>query len=335
MSDSPNFLTYAQTAFDPFEERPFCAVDSLVFAWLSYLRLPGDMAELTNWQGLDVRELLRAECYRDMIDDLWDPEGSRALLEAVAASPRYRGVHVCGYRVVSDVVATEQFAAMAFRFPAGFSYLSFRGTDSTIVGWKEDFNMAFRCPVPAQESAARYVDEAADAIDGPLLCGGHSKGGNLAVYGAAMCSDVARERIERAYSHDGPGMNEQIIAYSYYQEMAGRIRKTIPGFSVIGTLLGQQEISKVIKSDGVGILQHNPFNWVVEKGEFVPLPGLNKTAELLDQKIDNWVSGMTTEEREEFVNKLFSVISEAENLNGIGENWRDEFGRIAKKLLIP
>ena len=76
MSDSPNFLTYAQTAFDPFEERPFCAVDSLVFAWLSYLRLPGDMAELTNWQGLDVRELLRAECYRDMIDDLWDPEGS-------------------------------------------------------------------------------------------------------------------------------------------------------------------------------------------------------------------------------------------------------------------
>ncbi|MFR1256495.1 MAG: Mbeg1-like protein [Eubacterium sp.] len=144
-----------------------------------------------------------------------------------------------------------------------------------------------------------------------------------------------RGQIERIYSHDGPGMNEQIIAYSYYQEMAGRIRKTIPGFSVIGTLLGQQEISKVIKSDGVGILQHNPFNWVVEKGEFVPLPGLNKTAELLDQKIDNWVSGMTTEEREEFVNKLFSVISEAENLNGIGENWRDEFGRIAKKLLIP
>ncbi|MFR2030854.1 MAG: Mbeg1-like protein, partial [Collinsella sp.] len=226
MSDSPNFLTYAQTAFDPFEERPFCAVDSLVFAWLSYLRLPGDMAELTNWQGLDVRELLRAECYRDMIDDLWDPEGSRALLEAVAASPRYRGVHVCGYRAVSDVVATEQFAAMAFRFPAGFSYLSFRGTDSTIVGWKEDFNMAFRCPVPAQESAVGYVDEAADAIDGQLLCGGHSKGGNLAVYGAAMCSDVARERIERAYSHDGPGFVEEFLSGNAFADLSGRIDKT-------------------------------------------------------------------------------------------------------------
>lgn len=146
MSDSPNFLTYAQTAFDPFEERPFCAVDSLVFAWLSYLRLPGDMAELTGWQGLDVRELLRAECYRDMIDDLWDPEGSRALLEAATASPRYRGVHVCGYRAVSDVVATEQFAAMAFRFPAGFSYLSFRGTDKHDCGLER--GLQHGVPVP-------------------------------------------------------------------------------------------------------------------------------------------------------------------------------------------
>lgn len=94
------------------------------------------MAELTNWQGLDVRELLRAECYQDMIGDLWDPEGSRALLEAVAASPRYRGVRVCGYRAVSDVVATEQFAAMTFRFPAGFSYLSFRGPTARLWAGK-------------------------------------------------------------------------------------------------------------------------------------------------------------------------------------------------------
>ncbi len=269
MSDSPNFLTYVQTAFDPFEERPFCAVDSLVFAWLSYLRLPGDMAGLTNWQGLDVRELLRAECYRDMIDDLWDPEGSRALLEAVAANPRYRGVHVCGYRAVSDVVATEQFAAMAFRFPAGFSYLSFRGTDSTIVGWKEDFNMAFRCPVPAQESAARYVDEAADAIDGPLLCGGHSKGGNLAVYGAAMCSDVARERIERAYSHDGPGFVEEFLNGNAFADLSGRIDKTLPRSSIFGMMFETQEDFAIVESTEFSLLQHNPFSWVVDGCDFV------------------------------------------------------------------
>ena len=269
MSDSPNFLTYAQTAFDPFEERSFCAVDSLVFAWLSYLRLPGDMAELTNWQGLDVRELLRAECYQDMIGDLWDPEGSRSLLEAVAASPRYRGVRVCGYRTVSDAETTEQFAAMTFRFPAGFSYLSFRGTDSTIVGWKEDFNMAFRCPVPAQESAARYVDEAADTIDGPLLCGGHSKGGNLAVYGAAMCSDVARERIERAYSHDGPGFVEEFLNGNAFADLSSRIDKTLPQSSIFGMMFETQEDYAIVESTEFSLLQHNPFSWVVDGCDFV------------------------------------------------------------------
>ena len=307
MSDSPNFLTYAQTAFDPFEERPFCAVDSLVFAWLSYLRLPGDMAELMNWQGLDVRELLRAECYQDMIGDLWDPEGSRALLEAAAASPRYRGVRVCGYRSVSDAETTEQFAAMAFRFPAGFSYLSFRGTDSTIVGWKEDFNMAFRCPVPAQESAARYVDEAADAIDGPLLCGGHSKGGNLAVYGAAMCSDVARERIERAYSHDGPGFVEEFLNGDAFADLSGRIDKTLPRSSIFGMMFETQEDYAIVESTEFSLLQHNPFSWVVDGRDFVYCERLSAGARYVDGSIREMLLAVSPSERERFVDALFSV----------------------------
>ena len=296
MSDSPNFLTYAQTAFDPFEERPFCAVDSLVFAWLSYLRLPGDMAELTNWQGLDVRELLRAECYRDMIDDLWDPEGSRALLEAVAASPRYRGVHVCGYRAVSDMVATEQFAAMAFR-----------------------------CPVPAQESAARYVDEAADAIGGPLLCGGHSKGGNLAVYGAAMCSDVARERIERAYSHDGPGFVEEFLNGNAFADLSGRIDKTLPRSSIFGMMFETQEDYAIVESTEFSLLQHNPFSWVVDGHDFVYCERLSAGARYVDGSIREMLLAVSPSERERFVDALFSVFEAtgAERFADIAGNLRE------------
>lgn len=296
MSDSSNFLTYAQTAFDPFEERPFCAVDSLVFAWLSYLRLPGDMAELTNWQGLDVRELLRAECYRDMIDDLWDPEGSRALLEAVAASPRYRGVHVCGYRAVSDVVATEQFAAMAFR-----------------------------CPVPAQESAARYVDEAADAIDGPLLCGGHSKGGNLAVYGAAMCSNIARERIERAYSHDGPGFVEEFLNGDAFADLSGRIDKTLPRSSIFGMMFETQEDYAIVESTEFSLLQHNPFSWVVDGRDFVYCERLSAGARYVDGSIREMLLAVSPSERERFVDALFSVLEAtgAERFADIAGNLRE------------
>lgn len=325
MSDSPNFLTYAQTAFDSFDERPFCAVDSLVLAWLSYLRLPGDMPELAGWQWLDVRELLRAECYRDMIDDLWDPEGSRALLEAVAASPRYRGVHVCGYRAVKDVSMTEQFAAMTFRFPAGFSYLSFRGTDSTIVGWKEDFNMAFRCPVPSQESAARYVDEAADAIDGPLLCGGHSKGGNLAVYGAPMCSDAAGDRIERAFSHDGPGFVEEFLSGDAFAGLSGRIDKTLPQSSIFGMMFETQEDYAIVESTEFSLLQHNPFSWVVDGCDFVYCERLSAGARYIDSSIREMLLAVGPAERERFVDALFSVFEAtgAERFADIAGNLRE------------
>lgn len=307
MSDTANFLTYAQTAFDSFDDRPFCAVDSLVFAWLSYLRLPSDMPRLTDWQGLDVRELLRAECYQDMIDDLWDPRGSRALLEAVAASPRYRGVRVCGYRAVSDVAMTEQFAAVTFRFPAGFSYVSFRGTDSTIVGWKEDFNMAFRCPVPAQESAAHYVDEVAAAIDGPLLCGGHSKGGNLAVYSAAMCSDGACNRIERAFSHDGPGFVEEFLSGDAFAGLSGRIDKTLPQSSIFGMMFETQEDYAIVESTEFSLLQHNPFSWVVDGCDFVYRERLSAGARYVDGSIREMLLAVTPSERERFVDALFSV----------------------------
>lgn len=307
MSDTANFLTYAQTALDSFDDRPFCAVDSLVFAWLSYLRLPSDMPRLTDWQGLDVRELLRAECYQDMIDDLWDPQGSRALLEAVAASPRYRGVRVCGYRAVSDVAMTEQFAAVTFRFPAGFSYVSFRGTDSTIVGWKEDFNMAFRCPVPAQESAAHYVDEVAAAIDGPLLCGGHSKGGNLAVHSAAMCSDGARNRIERAFSHDGPGFVEEFLSGDAFAGLSGRIDKTLPQSSIFGMMFETQEDYAIVESTEFSLLQHNPFSWVVDGCDFVYRERLSAGARYVDGSIREMLLAVTPSERERFVDALFSV----------------------------
>ena len=331
-----NIIDYVREEMRKADEKPFSEVDSLVLCQFSYLLFDGIVPGFEQECGkITVKDLYKAEFFSTIFPDNGSRKENQQLLFAMAASPRFRDMALCHYVNETDVAAEKQFAAITIAVDEDTKYVAFRGTDSTLVGWKEDFNMAYITPVPAQQTAKEYVEKTAGQWQGKLWLGGHSKGGNLAVYAGIHVDEKVRGHIERIYSHDGPGMNEQIIAYSYYQEMAGRIRKTIPGFSVIGMLLGQQEKSKVIKSDGVGILQHNPFNWLVEQGEFVPLPGLNKTAELLDQKIDNWVSGMTTEEREEFVNKLFSVISEAENLNGIGENWRDEFGRIAKKLLIP
>ena len=177
-------------------------------------------------------------------------------------------MRVCGYRAVFDAAAEEQFAAMTFCLPNGSIYIAFRGTDSTMVGWKEDFNMSFRCPVPAQTTATSYLESAALALDGPLMCGGHSKGGNLAVYAASMCDPAVRERLVRVYSHDGPGFNEAFLGGAEYQALAaaGKIDKTLPRSSIIGMIFEHQEDYAVVESCDFGLLQHNPFSWVVPQG---------------------------------------------------------------------
>ena len=185
--------------------------------------------------------------------------------------------------------------------------------------------MAFRCPVPAQESAARYVDEAADAIDGPLLCGGHSKGGNLAVYGAAMCSDVARERIERAYSHDGPGFVEEFLNGNAFADLSGRIDKTLPRSSIFGMMFETQEDYAIVESTEFSLLQHNPFSWVVDGHDFVYCERLSAGARYVDGSIREMLLAVSPSERERFVDALFSVFEAtgAERFADIAGNLRE------------
>lgn len=185
--------------------------------------------------------------------------------------------------------------------------------------------MAFRCPVPAQESAARYVDEAADAIDGPLLCGGHSKGGNLAVYGAAMCSDVARGRIERVYSHDGPGFVEEFLNGDAFADLSGRIDKTLPRSSIFGMMFETQEDYAIVESTEFSLLQHNPFSWVVDGRDFAYCERLSAGARYVDDSIREMLLAVSPSERERFVDALFSVFEAtgAERFADIAGNLRE------------
>ncbi|MEO5394138.1 Mbeg1-like protein, partial [Bifidobacterium bifidum] len=184
---------------DTFADRPFNEVDSLALAQLSYARMPVNVPRL-DAEAMDVdlamvgvRDLLRAECYDDMFGKVWSPSMNVDLLRAMCESPRWRDLRVGGYVDEFDPETTKQFSACVFDVGDGSSYVAFRGTDSTIVGWKEDFAMAFRRPVAAQESAARYLADIAGRRDGPLMVGGHSKGGNLAVYAAANAPAAVQE----------------------------------------------------------------------------------------------------------------------------------------------
>lgn len=340
-SSEGNFVSYVQTQLDTLDARPLGAVDSLVLSWISYFRLREDAAcyaGFCSWEGLPVTELLRAEDFGVMFGDSWDPEGSRDLLFAVCANPRFRGMRVCGYRTSFSELAEEQFAAMTFRLPDGSVYVAFRGTDSTLVGWKEDFNMAFQSPVPAQVSAAEYLKEAARACPGPLFVGGHSKGGNLAVYAAIMCPHALQDRIVRAFSHDGPGFNENFLRGAGFARMRDRVDKTLPRSSIFGMIFEDQEDYAIVDSTGFSLLQHNPFTWVVEGSEFKQVEHISAGARYLDKTLADWMARITPEERGEVIDAFFDIIgaTDATYFAEIRDNWQESLPKmIAAASEVP
>ncbi len=307
-----SFLAYVRERMDTFEERPLCSVDSLVYSWLSYAHIGPSLDPACMPEGVALAELLRAEEFNSMFGTSWDPEGSRDLLFAVCASPRFRTSRLCEFRFKTDMGAEEQFAAMTFKLPTGASFIAFRGTDSTIVGWKEDFNMTFLNPVPAQQEAVRYLNEVAEATEGPLYVGGHSKGGNLAAYAAAMCAPEHHDRIVRVFSHDGPGFHRAFVEGEEYRRIIPIMEKTVPKSSMIGQFLSEApDCNRVIvESDSFALLQHNPFMWHVdvEGCEFVRADGYSAPAQYFNATLRTWMDKYPLEDRRRFVDTLFDVI---------------------------
>lgn len=306
------FLTYVQERMDTFFERPLCSTDSLVFSWLAYAHLGEDQVNACLPEGIALHEMLRAEQFDNMFGSSWDPEGSRDLLFAVCASPRFRDVRLTEFRFKTARSAEEQFAAMTFVLPDGSSYVAFRGTDSTIVGWKEDFNMTFLNPVPAQEEARSYLDHVGASSTGPLYVGGHSKGGNLAVYAVATCDAACRERVVKVYSHDGPGFHREFCASDAYRDILPIMEKTVPKSTMIGAVLSEGPGCHpiIVESGGFSLFQHNPFLWEVdvERAEFVEADGFTASSRYFDSTLDAWMDKYSLAERARFVDALFDVI---------------------------
>ena len=203
----------------------------------------------------------------------------------------------------------EQFAAVTFYPDDRTACIVFRGTDSTLVGWKEDFNMAFMPRVPAQADAAAYANQIGAAFPGRLLLCGHSKGGNLAIYAAAMCAPEIQARIDAVYAHDSPGFSRAVLESAGYRRIQPRIRKTIPQSSLIGMLLESHDQYTVVESRQSGIMQHDPFSWVIEDGAFRTLEKITAGAEFMNDTLDDWITGMSIAERERFVDALYDILS--------------------------
>ena len=304
-----NVFGYLTHEFETFDQRPLGDVDSLILACLSYFQLPAEAEAARTEEGMDLRDLFRAEWLEGMTGGLWGPAGLSRLLACVAASPRMRGIRLSCYVEDLDAAREKQFSACTLRLPGGDAYVSFRGTDNTLVGWKEDFNMAFQYPVPAQVTAADYLARVAALWQNvPIVLTGHSKGGNLAVYAAMNAEDDVKDRIERIYSLDGPGFPEAVVNSFEYASVSDRIVKIVPDSSVVGMVLETPERCMVVKSDVEGIMQHFAFSWQMHGGEFDKVEDVASSSVTFNKALNKWLANLSKEQRERAVDALFAVL---------------------------
>ena len=325
-----NMLDYLDWRGDvPFTAMPLNEVDNLIFSTLVYLKMDGMIPP----EGITIAGLYD-RCTAQEVAPTGLANDPLPLLKKAAVCERFRAVRVSGFVNTVDTDRQIQFAAATFAYAPGEMYIAFRGTDNTIVGWREDLNFSFLPVTPGQEQAAEYVSRAAAAAQGSITVGGHSKGGNFAVYGAAFCDPAARDRITRVYSNDGPGFNRSIVNSPEYAAVLDRILKIIPESSLVGILLSSRAERKVIRSSAKGTAQHDPYSWCVMGAAFEEADARSTSGILLDDTLNNWADALSDDDLRIFVNTIFDVLeaSGVETIKEINQNKRMTYNAILKAI---
>ncbi len=301
-------------AHKDFNTLPFTKVDGLIFAQLAYL----DFDTFVPDRQLFTRGITFSKiCEQDDFDTLFPLERTARknllLFNSLAYSKRYGTIKINYHENIFDSEKEVQFSATTFLLPDGTACVSFRGTDSTITGWRENFNMLYNDTVPAQISAVKYLNNVARKIKGNIIVVGHSKGGNLAIYASVMCSPKTKEKIVEVQSFDSPGFTEEFVNSPNYLETESKIIKFVPEDSMIGMLLNDTASYRIVKSDGEGIHQHDPFLWLVDDNDFITGEKIHTKARFVNSTFKEWVSNFTPEQRELFVDAMFDIV-EATNI---------------------
>jgi hypothetical protein len=308
-----------------FQQAPFNTVDNIIFSLLSYLPFDGIVPDPRENSAVPLSEAAeRMQAVYAAPEQGFMFKEDPLLLSALAGSERYRNLKLTGYVNHIDISREKQFAALTILTGARSAYIAYRGTDDTLVGWKEDFNMSFSPEVPAQSEAVFYLELMAKRLRRRVLrLGGHSKGGNLAVYAAASCTPRVRRRIAAVYNNDGPGFHPSVIAGKGYRLIRDRIYSFVPQSSVIGMLFEHDDDYTVIKSTQTGLMQHDVYSWEVTHNDVIPLDTVTQGSRFIDRTLKEWIYGLTPAQRKGFIDALYEILSatEAKSLAELTANW--------------
>ena len=302
-----NLIDYLAWRGDiPFGVSSWNEVDGLLCAVLSYLNFHG----LQDHRGWTLREAKRIDLLIEAQGNSFGPR--KKMFEAMAETARFGDCRMHHFIALTDEDVSMQFSAMCMDMPDDTMAVVFRGTDNTLVGWREDFNMSYQTRVPAQQAAAYYLLKAAKLMDRPIRLIGHSKGGNLAVYAGTSVPEKIQNRIESIWTYDGPGMNLDISRSDGFGRIRDKIHSYIPQTSIIGLLMEYYRPYTVVHSTAKGLEQHDPMSWQVYGQHFEERENIDRTASGVCETLHEMLTNSTPEQRAAFVDTLFRL---ADNTN--------------------
>ena len=296
-------LTFTQSGFN--------SVDALILSQIAYNNIDG-LVSPDFKQKITLEELAeRFTATKDyenrcnmgaMINPL-----TPKLLESAAKSRRFGKIKVSGFINKIDEAAIEQFSAITYQLESERYVVALRGTDDTIAGWYEDFNLGYMDEVPAQKDTREYVQAAMASLKGRFIITGHSKGGNLSVKGGMSVPKKSLGRLEAVYNFDGPGFFAPVYERPEFLQIKDRVFAYFPEFCVVGMMFEHTNQYKIVACSAEGILQHDPFTWNVAGPGFETAPAFDEASDIFYSSFNTWAAKMTLQERKKFIDTLFDV----------------------------
>lgn len=324
-----NILTYIKWRGDiDFSTSPFNDIDALVLSIFSYLEL----TDIVNSDGTTITLDAAAKKYFADNYPHQDSMQYQQLFKLMAEANRFKKAQLSYF--VSTLTEHTQFSAIKIELTDGTNFIAFRGTDDSLIGWKEDFEISFKV-TGAQKQAVKLLERILKADNNDYYLGGHSKGGNLAEYAAINIEPKLRKRIKRIYTFDSPGLAEEVGAQLPLKFLQNTLRRFVPDFSVIGRLFEPAGISPtIVTSTRKNLSQHDAFSWQINGSKFETKRHRNPQSKVYNQLINQWIGNATLDERESLTNDLFSSLGAggATKINELDNNGFGGFGAILLSL---
>ena len=332
MSDFFDYLNWRGDL--SFEQAPFNKIDALLLAQVTYCIFDGVVSEKFSEKksfAQVAKDFSATPDYDERINiGFLINKRTTELMFKAAESQRFRNIELCGFRNIYNEGNVEQFAALTF-IVEGKPVITLRGTDDTIVGWKEDFNIAWLEQIPAQKDALEYFEEACKELDVNVILVGHSKGGNLVINTAVNCGKQLQKRINEVYNFDGPGFAQEFFEREEYKAVENRIHSFYPGFSVVGMIFHHPANYEIVKSEAFAFWQHDAMCWQIMGTAFVNEADFAEESRIFYTAFNEWIDKLNVKQKKDFVETMFCVL-EASGAKTNNEIEKEAFKATAKML---